>query len=573
MSNIYHKNITLGVLMMVNPNIVETYTVGKEGFIVALCEALGIPEFINSALTSDTGRPPEVSYGVLAMMMMVNMCHDHRPMYKLEDYYKYTDLEGLFHYPVSLDKINDDRFGGFLDLFHEAGCRKIFSQIAAKAVIVYGIQVKNINFDTTAKVMWGNYETPEGTEGVIEINFGHSKDKRPDKKQIKYGIGCANGIVVDAIVLSGNKDDKTYNTDTLKRVDDTLVNLGVNRTEFYYIADSALFSATNLNLATEKNIKLITRMPDNVLIAQDAIHEIVDKLSELDRIIVKNTKGDVGYNIIEKTCEYQGTALKIATCYSETLKTTKERTILKAVEKEAKMISKLGKSISVREFACKEDAQIEIDKIISKDMKKIKYYDLSCEIKSQELHKRGRPSKDSSNAALTYKYFLEVQSFSNKASIEKAILEACCFVICSNDLSISGECMLREYKTQDCVEKKFQQLKSPQFVNSIYLESPERIEAFSYLMLTCMLMLSVAEHVVRRGLSKENEQVIGSGKIKMKKPTQRAIYEMFFDVHIRVICHPNKPWERSFASPLNESLKKILGYLKIPQNTFIKGVS
>lgn len=73
-----------------------------------------------------------------------------------------------------------------------------------------------------------------------------------------------------------------------------------------------------------------------------------------------------------------------------------------------------------------------------------------------------------------------------------------------------------------------------------------------------MLIRSVAEHVVRRGLSNDNEQVIGPGKIKMKKPTQRAIYEMFFDVRIRVICHPDKPWERNFANPLNESLKKMI---------------
>ena len=56
---------------MVDPNIVETYTVGKEGFIVALCEALGVPALIDQSLTSPTGRPPEIPYGVLAMMMMV----------------------------------------------------------------------------------------------------------------------------------------------------------------------------------------------------------------------------------------------------------------------------------------------------------------------------------------------------------------------------------------------------------------------------------------------------------------------------------------------------------------------
>lgn len=69
-----------------------------------------------------------------------------------------------------------------------------------------------------------------------------------------------------------------------------------------------------------------------------------------------------------------------------------------------------------------------------------------------------------------------------------------------------------EYKTQDTVEKKFQQLKSPQFVNSIYLESPKRIEAFSYLMMLCMLVLSLAEYVVRRGLQEDNDIILGPTK-------------------------------------------------------------
>ncbi|WP_083760884.1 DUF4277 domain-containing protein [Alkaliphilus metalliredigens] len=139
--------------MMVDPSIVETYNVGKEGFIVALCEALGVPVLINTALSSPTGRPEEIPYGVLAMMM-VNMCDDHHPVYRLKEYYEDKDIEGLFHQPISLEQINDDRFGGFLDLFHAVGCRRIFSQIAAKAITLYGIQIKNINFDTTSKVMW-----------------------------------------------------------------------------------------------------------------------------------------------------------------------------------------------------------------------------------------------------------------------------------------------------------------------------------------------------------------------------------------------------------------------------------
>ena len=147
---------------------------------------------------------------------------DHKPLYLLDEYYEFRDLEGIFHYPISLDQINDDRFGGFLDRFHEAECRKIFSDIAAKVFIRYNIKIGNINFDTTSKVMWGLYETDEEPKGVIKIDFGHSKDKREDKKQLKIGIGCAEGIVADAVVLSGNKDDKTYNSDNFDNLKEVM---------------------------------------------------------------------------------------------------------------------------------------------------------------------------------------------------------------------------------------------------------------------------------------------------------------------------------------------------------------
>lgn len=57
--------------------------------------------------------------------------------------------------------------------------------------------------------MWGEYEIEEGRVGAINITFSHSKDKREDKNQIKMAIGTANGVIVDAKVLSGNIDDRT----------------------------------------------------------------------------------------------------------------------------------------------------------------------------------------------------------------------------------------------------------------------------------------------------------------------------------------------------------------------------
>lgn len=252
-------------------NDIEMYSHGRMNFIVGLCEKLNLPEVFNKNLEKTVGRKTDIPYGIMAEMMLINICDNHHPLYRLNEYYEMKDLEGIFHYPIFLSQINDDRFGKFLDAFHEAGARRIFAELSTQAFVAYGIEVTNINYDTTSKTMWGTYETEEGKEWVISIDFGHSKQKREDKKQIKMGIGVANGVIVDAKVLSGNKDDKTFNGEILEEVESTLNRLKVSVEDFHYIADSALFTSENLKKAKNRNLKLITRMPETTLLAKKCI--------------------------------------------------------------------------------------------------------------------------------------------------------------------------------------------------------------------------------------------------------------------------------------------------------------
>lgn len=169
----------------VSLNDIEMYSHGRMNFIVGLCEQLNLPEVFNINLEKTLGRRSDIPYGIMAEMMLVNICDDHHPLYKLNEYYEMKDLEGIFHYPISLSQINDDRFGKFLDAFYESGARRIFDELSTQAFVTYGIEVTNINYDTTSKTMRGTYETEEGKEGVISIDFGHGKQKREDIKQVK----------------------------------------------------------------------------------------------------------------------------------------------------------------------------------------------------------------------------------------------------------------------------------------------------------------------------------------------------------------------------------------------------
>lgn len=171
---------------------------------------------------------------------------------------------------------------------------------------------------------------------------------------------------------------------------------------------------------------------------------------------------------------YDGHNLGLTVCYSETLRPAKEKTIGKAVKKETEKIAGIIRPLSKREFACEKDANVEIAKLKDKTLKKVAFHDVTYSVRAVERRRRGRPSITKVETSLHgYKYFVDITYVINEQKIINAIERASCFVLCSNDTSLSGEAMLREYKTQDTVEKKFQQLKSPQFVNSIYLESPQ----------------------------------------------------------------------------------------------------
>jgi len=369
----------------------EMYCHGKMNFMVGLCEQLKLPEIFDANLQKQLGRKPDIPYGIMAEMMIVNICDDHSPLYKLHEYYDMKDLEGIFHYPLNLTQINDDRFGNFLDAFYEAAPRKIFSEISSQAFANYGIEVTNINFDTTSKVMWGTYETEEGKEGVISIDFGHSKQKREDKKQIKIGLGVASGVIVDAKVLSGNKDDKTYNGEALEEVEVILERLNVSKENFHYIADSALFTSMNLKKAEARGLKLITRMPETTNLAKERITTALKDRSAMNKIELSNSKGKtIEYFIVENECSYEDTKLKCAICYSKTLEEPKKRTLEKQIKKEFEAVQKLFKTYTKRPFACEEDANTEILKLLEKDLKKTKYHTLNLTTINVAKKKRGR---------------------------------------------------------------------------------------------------------------------------------------------------------------------------------------
>lgn len=549
---------------------IQSYYNGKAGLIAGLCEQIGLGEIFDRHLTQPTGRPAEIPYGILAQMMLINIADDHHPLSRLRDYFEEVDLDTLFGTSIDRDKLNDDRFGGLLDMMQNAGCSTIMSDIAVRAFQRYGIKLKNANFDTTSKVMWGKYETEDGKEGTVDISFGYSKQNRPDKKQIKFSMGTTQGICFDGRVLSGNVDDKRFNIDNIDRAADLKARFNNDADEFFYIADSAAFTKELLEKAQKRNIKIITRMPDQIKESKAAIEIAAASIEAMATVEIPTSTKPSIYRVAEGFCTYYEMPLKMAVCYSKGLEDTKRQTIEKRVSKELVALEKLVQQMGKRSFACAEDAQLEIDKLRKLDLSKVIYHNINIEIDEKIIKRRGRPSKNPELNATKSAFNLVFQIQKDSQVIENAITKECIFIVVSTALNMSAEAILREYKTQSAVERKFQFLKSPQFVNALYVESPARVEALGYLMLILMLILSVSEYVVRRELAKEKKIIIGPGDVKMSRPSLVAIYGIFVSVVTSTVTISGKV-HRGYHKPLKDNVKTVMKYLGIPENLFIRG--
>ncbi|MDO9565421.1 MAG: IS1634 family transposase, partial [Candidatus Desulfaltia sp.] len=541
--------------------------------IVGLCEKIGVTDVFNKYLEKEMGRPSDMPAGVEAEIMIAGICVDegYRPLYAIADYYEYKDLEGIFHYPIKLSQLNDDRFGSFLDDFYHAGCRNIFTEISARAFVEYGIAVRNINYDTTSKVMWGEYEHTGDSLGAsgeishISIDFGHSKDKRSDKKQIKIGLGTTTGVITDAKVLSGNMDDKTYNKENLEDVDKLLTQMKVDRSNFYYIADSALFTEENITRAKKHGINFITRMPDNLKVTKFFLDTPLPVDAKV--IVLENAQGkEVTYRLIEGQADYEGHDCKLAVIYSEALEETKRNTCQKKVDKKRKQIEQTLKKYDKRTFKCEADAQKEVDLLQTKVFSKLKYHMAEISITNQEKKRPGRPSKNPEQNPTVFEYQLKTEICLDAPRVEDFIRRECTFILCSNDLSITGEKLLREYKTQSDVEKRFKVLKSPKFMNSLFLKTPHRVEALVYLLLISLMMLTVAERIVREELKKTGDVVLGTEKRKIKEPTLSIILQIMD--RVRVVTYFSSGKVVREIRNMDDSCRKIINFLGLAESFF-----
>lgn len=158
------------------------------------------------------------------LLLTFNIACGRQPLYELETWLAKLDSgllnidgDALSQEPLSDDIpsiFNDDRFGRALDKMYHADRASMITDIAVRVVQVTGVDVSQLHNDSTSVKTTGKMLGK--TRSGLYFAQGHSKDHRPDLKQVIYSltISADGGIPIHFKAYPGNTTDDTTHIET-----------------------------------------------------------------------------------------------------------------------------------------------------------------------------------------------------------------------------------------------------------------------------------------------------------------------------------------------------------------------
>jgi transposase len=500
-------------------------------------------------------------------IMITNILVASKPLYKMEEFF-IDYMDGQTEVPEIATKYNDDRCARDIDRLYQADRSSMLTEMASSAMQVYNLETETIHNDSTSLTFAGAYD--EQSEEAIQLEYGHNKDHRPDHKQIVFGLNITEDghVPISYELYNGSTADIVThqpNWDGLREF--------LGKEDFIYVADCKLSSRDNLNHINEHGGTFITLVPKNVKeIKQFIAQTKAGKSIEWDTgycVPASTKKGkDTVYKTYDKEISVDGYRIIWVHSNSKEIQDqkTRERRLIKAEEQLQELSGKLN------QYYLKTPEQIEkaVTKIIARLSKQ-----LNVEIKEETNTERVQVGRGRAGEKTQYKdvinitYSLEWNR--NEAMIEQESRADGLFPLITNSHEMSAVDVLKTYKQQPFLEKRFQTSKSILEVAPVFLKKNDRIEATVFLYFIALMIVSLIERNIRQQMKEkaiESLPILPTG-LKTKSPTWNNIRYFFRSIYLGMIMDGDKVISEQVKG-VTKLHKEVLGLLKVPISRYEK---
>ncbi|MBA2720474.1 MAG: IS1634 family transposase [Pseudonocardiales bacterium] len=550
-------------------------TLGGLPIVNAVLARLGLPALLAGALPAGDARV-KVSSAAAVGLVVTNLVLGREPLYGLGEWAARYDpaLLGLTAQEVGV--LNDDRVGRALEALFDADRASLLTSVVLRAISEFEVDTSQLHNDSTSISVHGAYRDAVGTvrggKPTPMITFGHSKDHRPDLKQLVWILTVsADGAVPLAYRLA---DGNTVDDPTHVPTWDGLAGL-LGRSDFLYVADSKLCSRQAMGHIDSRGGRFVTVLPRSR--AEDgafrdhlqthnppwteAARRPGSRLGEPDEVY-STTPAPLpsaeGYRIVW----VHSTAKASRDAAARQARIEAGVAAIEALDaKLAGPRSRFKTHVTVEQAATGALTSAHADRWVTATV-------TETLDKTYKQERRGRPGPATRYREIsTTRFGLHSDIARDRISYDAA--SDGCFPLITNDRNLTDAQVLAAYRYQPNLERRHHLLKSVQDAAPVLLHNPARIAALFCCQFLALLVAALIEREVRTGMRRAALHTIGLYPEfrDCTAPSTERILEIFATV-ARHHLHHNGNLMKTFEPELTAQQLQVLDLMGIAPTAY-----
>jgi transposase len=553
-----------------------SYNVGALPLVNAFLDRMQLTELLADHLPADDPRTELPT--VRALMVLVrNVLLARQPVYGVAEWAAQFPPDLLELGADEVAQLSDDRLGRSLQRLFLSSDPAMTLAVVRHCVQEFQVSLDELHNDSTSISFYGSYEGAacEGSQGgrpTAAITWGHSKDHRPDLKQLLYILTVSEdgGVPVYFTTASGNTaDDRTHcgTWDLLREL--------VGRPDFLYVADCKLASSENLNYIAARGGRFVTVLPrthkeDGVFrtrlrkgtpeVAWRTLYEVCDERDEVrDRFSVSPEEmvSSDGYRLLWYHSQRKA-ELDLA---------TRTRRVQRALTQLEELRIRLSGPRT--RFRRRDEVEQAVTQILE-EQEVTSWVIVQIAEQNQETYQQAKPGRPNARTKYVKRtkvgYLLSWEI--DHLQLNAAQRDDGVFPLLTNDRPLDAEQVLRAYKRQPVIEKRFSQLKTDFAVAPVYLQNVARIQGLLAVYFFVLLTQTLMERELRRAMARaglKSLPLYPEGR-PCRRPTLYRIFELLEPIQL----HELRRVPDAGTIPAAEDIQILMTTLTAVQRTVLK---
>ncbi len=531
------KKRMVGQVARSGNHTVRSYQVGAMPLLRRVFDRMALVDVLRQHLPKETSRM-RVPTAETLQILVANILIARQPIYGVGEWATGygADLFGLSASQLVL--LQDDRIGRCLDRLFRTDVTALVMDIVRHVVKEFDLSLEELHNDSTTVSFHGDYDDARDPGKVlgfptIALTWGHSKDHRPDLKQLLYILTVTDdgGVPIYFTTASGNTADDQTHVETW----DLLRQL-VGHAEFLYVADCKLATSSNMQHIDKRGGRFITILPrtrkENQNFHERARREAASIPWKL--IDQRTDKDGETVDTISVVDEEQWSAenFRLLWFHGTRKAAMDSHARIERIERTSKALEELRDKLWSPKTRYRERRKVEtaVQEILANSQVEslIRVTIREVEKDSYRQERRGRPGKDTKYVkTVTLRFDISWELDSDAVEQDKG--GDGIFPLVTNDLDRMPLEVYNAYKRQPLIEKRFSQFKNDFAVAPIFLKSVTRIQSLLCVYFFALMAQTLLERELRLAMERDkvNHLPLYPEQRKCAKPTTSRLMDVF----------------------------------------------